>query len=89
MTCPHGFIGPCAECDGAGQIPETEPEPDVDHTREAEAWGRLARRLIRSALAPDGHPDAHGLPGWRRDEAAYDAARLATHHARHALEVAP
>lgn len=24
MTCSHGFIGPCAECDGAGQQPERE-----------------------------------------------------------------
>ena len=28
MTCQHGFIGACAECDGAGQQPEApEPEP--------------------------------------------------------------
>jgi hypothetical protein len=20
--CEHGFIGPCAECDGAGQVPD-------------------------------------------------------------------
>lgn len=26
-TCSHGFIGACAECDGAGQTPE---EPEVD-----------------------------------------------------------
>jgi len=25
MTCKHGFIGACAECDGAGQDPPTEP----------------------------------------------------------------
>jgi hypothetical protein len=24
MTCDHGFIGPCAECDGCGQRPEPE-----------------------------------------------------------------
>lgn len=21
MTCEHGFVGPCAECDGFGQVP--------------------------------------------------------------------
>jgi hypothetical protein len=21
MTCKHGYIGPCAECDGSGQVP--------------------------------------------------------------------
>lgn len=26
MTCKHGFIGACAECDGAGQIPEEQEE---------------------------------------------------------------
>jgi len=25
MTCEHGFIGACSECDGAGQVPETQP----------------------------------------------------------------
>lgn len=24
MTCEHGFIGPCAVCDGAGQIPSAD-----------------------------------------------------------------
>ncbi len=24
MTCAHGFIGACAECDGSGQIPEAD-----------------------------------------------------------------
>lgn len=24
MTCAHGFIGPCSECDGSGQQPELE-----------------------------------------------------------------
>ena len=24
MTCEHGFIGPCGECDGSGQVPEYE-----------------------------------------------------------------
>lgn len=26
MTCTHGFIGPCAECDGAGQDPPADDE---------------------------------------------------------------
>lgn len=25
MTCDHGFIGACAECDGSGQAPTYEP----------------------------------------------------------------
>jgi len=29
MTCQHGFIGACAVCDGAGQL----PEPDEDSLR--------------------------------------------------------
>ena len=24
MTCDHGYIGACAECDGSGQIPPPE-----------------------------------------------------------------
>lgn len=28
MTCEHGFIGACAVCDGAGQIPEI---PECPH----------------------------------------------------------
>lgn len=34
MTCAHGFIGACAECDGGGQVPEfvgIEPRPDCEH----------------------------------------------------------
>lgn len=26
MTCEHGYIGACAECDGSGQIPLDEVE---------------------------------------------------------------
>ena len=26
MTCAHGFIGACAECDGSGQMPERSDE---------------------------------------------------------------
>lgn len=31
MTCEHGFIGACAECDGAGQQPEPEGAREADY----------------------------------------------------------
>lgn len=58
MTCRHGFIGPCAECDGAGQDPpreEDEPQelegPDDDELtdREAEALERGGDTLEEDA----------------------------------------
>lgn len=36
MTCKHGFIGSCADCDGSGQIPEQEPS---EHYEIAECGG--------------------------------------------------
>ncbi|HAM41652.1 MAG TPA: hypothetical protein DCP69_10035 [Candidatus Omnitrophica bacterium] len=30
MTCDHGFIGACAECDGAGQQPEAAEDAIIE-----------------------------------------------------------
>jgi len=41
MTCDHGFIGACAECDGAGQQPERENPTPL--SAAAAAMGRAGR----------------------------------------------
>lgn len=30
MSCDHGFIGACAECDGVGQVPEREDAAEYE-----------------------------------------------------------
>lgn len=47
--CDHGFIGPCAECDGYGQ------EPELDRISESYADYRdRLRALERAGLVEDG-----------------------------------
>ncbi len=43
MTCDHGFIGACAECDGCGQQPEREDCHPADISEAAAALGRAGR----------------------------------------------
>jgi hypothetical protein len=53
MTCEHGFIGACVECDGCGQ----SPEADCPRCGEPQTEGRCypcAAHFIAFAL---GHPE--------------------------------
>ncbi|HEY5551215.1 MAG TPA: hypothetical protein VIK52_04965, partial [Opitutaceae bacterium] len=38
--CSHGLIGACGECDGAGEVPESDPVPEAPETFRSggESW---------------------------------------------------
>lgn len=64
MTCEHGFIGACADCDGCGQ----QPEMDVvdDGLAECEKCGRnkpVCCDLEGGAYCRDCCPAFHGHYG--------------------------
>lgn len=59
MTCDHGYIGACAECDGSGQIPPPElVHPIGCECEDCAAAYELDRRDPRDAERPE--------PGYHR-----------------------
>lgn len=44
MTCEHGFIGACAECDGSGQSTE---EHDENEARECYCGRIMSEREMK------------------------------------------
>lgn len=54
MTCEHGFIGSCAECDGSGQIPEPMEPQVVD--RETLIWCFVCKRWVSARTTSETCP---------------------------------